>query len=148
MQYTHGEEDSEINQQGVEQIARLKMSYAQLYWDFVRDFAEGIKNAIEQIDLPSLPLVPALAEIPSAFGVVRPVPARAGPTSAQPGFRRQVRFIFAALDPSQLGGGRDPAPYQDRGGPDSKPFTPTCSGASVLWPPISSPTPTWTSPPT
>jgi FxsC-like protein len=35
-----------------------------------------------------------------------------------------VRFIFAALDPVHLGGGRDPAAYQDIGGSDWKPFFP------------------------
>lgn len=124
VQYTWNEEDSDINQQGLEQMVRLKAGHAQLYWDFVRDFAEGIKDAIEQVDLPPLPMVPVLADIPSAFGAVRPVPEPAVPAPAQPGFRRQVRFIFAALDPVHLGGGRDPAPYQDIGGSDWKPFFP------------------------
>ena len=48
VQYTWGEEDSAINQEGLEQMVRLKAGHAQLYWDFVRDFAEGIKDAIEQ----------------------------------------------------------------------------------------------------
>ena len=123
VQYTWGEEDSEINQQGLEQMVRLKAGHAQLYWDFVRDFAEGIKDAIEQVDLPPLAPTPALADIPSAFGIAQST-VGATPIPTQPGFRRHVRFIFAALDPVRLGAGRDPAPYQDTGGPDWKPFYP------------------------
>jgi FxsC-like protein len=123
VQYTWKEEDSAINQQGLEQMVRLKASNTKLYWDFVRGFAEEIKDAIEQIGLPPLANVPALEHIPSAFSVATPL-APAAAVAARPGFRRHVRFIFAALDPVHLGGGRDPAPYQDLGGPDWKPFYP------------------------
>lgn len=56
VQYTWKEEESAINQQGLEQMVRLKTSNALEYWNFVRDFATQIKDAIEQIVLP--PLLP------------------------------------------------------------------------------------------
>ena len=123
VQYTWKEEDSAINQQGLEQMVRLKAGNAQLYWDFVRDFAEQIKDAIEQIALPPLDQMPALADIHSAFSVTQPEVGPA-PAPGRPSFRRHVRFIFAALDPVHLGAGRNPAPYEDIGGPDWKPFYP------------------------
>lgn len=122
VQFTWKEEDSAINQEGLEQMVRIKVNNTQQYWNFVRDFAEELKDAIEQIDLQPLDQVPALADIPSAFNVALPVggPAPVG----KPGFRRHVRFIFAALDPVHLGAGRNPTPYQDEGGADWKPFYP------------------------
>lgn len=123
VQYTWLEEDSPVNQAGLEQLVRQKAAYNKLYWDFVRGFAEGIVQAMDQYDLPPLDHVPALADVPPLFNVST-APAGPAPGQPRPSFRRHVRFIFAALQPQHLGAGRAPDPYLDTGGSDWKPFYP------------------------
>ncbi|MEY4806681.1 MAG: hypothetical protein RLZZ206_1070 [Cyanobacteriota bacterium] len=124
VQYTWGEEDSDVNRHGLEQMVRLRTVNSKLYWQFLRNFAEGICDAINRFNL--LPQTPtrSLMDIPSAFGDVQPVPTPVVPAAVQPGFRRHVRFIFAALHPNDLGAGRNPSPYGANGGSDWKPFYP------------------------
>ena len=43
-QFTWKEEDSAINQEGLEQMVRIKVNNTQQYWNFVRDFAEELKD--------------------------------------------------------------------------------------------------------
>ncbi|GKS59433.1 hypothetical protein YTPLAS18_29600 [Nitrospira sp.] len=124
VQYTWREEDSHINQQGLEHMVRKKADYNDLYWDFVRGFAQGITDALDGMELPHLNPMPTLNEIAPAFPLELPATRPAVHASARQGFRRHVRFVFAALHPEHLSDGRNRNPYQDAGGPDWKPFYP------------------------
>lgn len=123
VQYTWQEEESEINQEGLEYIVRLKSNYATLYTKFLRRFAEKIKETIDDCFLPPLTSPPPLKEIPSAFAERSPHPLAQLPTRRL-GARRHVRFIFAALNPESLDLDRNAEPYYDNGGSDWKPFYP------------------------
>ena len=87
--------------------------------------ADEIVAASEQFpDLPRLPDVASLRDVPSAFAVaaagggapVPVVPASAGP--------KHVRLVYVAASPSKFGTARNPDPYIENGGADWKPFFP------------------------
>lgn len=126
MQYTCPPGEGDINKNGLWLIARGKSSNPNPYLEFVRSFALAIKNTIEEMStvprLREIP-IPPLDKIPSAFQSNKIVSKPTAPAPGKLGFR-SVRFIYAALHPDDLDGGRNPDPYLDIGGSDWKPFYP------------------------
>lgn len=132
IQYMYGNPQSFENQKGVRSLVKRKNVNQALYDDYIELLAEKIKNAVSH-QLPQLPNLPALSQVPSAFVTqAQPavVPAAAQPqkpaSSTSTSSTKHVRFIFVAADPAKFIGPRQADAYGARGS-YWKPYHPTVS---------------------
>jgi FxsC-like protein len=78
-----GTREDVANREGLLYVLKRRTDFRKLYADYITNLARGIKEAVERYDLPPLPNLPPLAEIPSAFA--KPVaPAPQPPEQPQP----------------------------------------------------------------
>jgi FxsC-like protein len=131
-QYLYGDPQAVQNKQGLRHVVKRLNVYGDLYTDLVEWLADEI-IAANAHNLPRLPNLPSLRQVPSAFAKQPPPPPPPGvgppppPPPPPAGSTKHVRFIFVAGDPSRFGGQRQPDAYLQRGGPDWRPFHPKVS---------------------
>ena len=131
IQYMYGNAQSFENQKGVRKLVKRRTINQEVFDEYIELLAEKIKDAVSH-QLPQLPNLPALSQVPSAF-VTQPQIAVAlaaarpqqAATSAATGSTKHVRFIFVAADPAKKFIGPQQADAYGTRGSYWKPFHPT-----------------------
>jgi TIR domain len=131
IQLHRGTKEDRANRLGIMQLIKLNRK-TQLYKTYIIELARDI-IAAAQFDLPPLPNLPLIGDVPSAF--VQPQPNPLAPLQSQqqlsapvgPGTPVRVKFIVVAGDPNTFAGQRQTDAYLPNGGPDWKPFHPAPS---------------------
>ena len=127
MQYTYGNPQEIQNEKGLRWVVKRSQFHQQLYTDYI-EWLAGEIIAAAQLQLPELPNLPPLKQIPSAFTnepqpLVLPAQQQQPVAATASGNTKHVRFIFVAGNPKQFGGQRQGEAYGERGS-HWKPFHP------------------------
>jgi hypothetical protein len=123
-QRTFGDPQEAQNVKGFKYLLKQLDENKILYNDLVDKLGLEIISAVDRHPLPRLATVPALRKIRSMFAS-EPAPPGTPVPSFPPSGPKHVRFVYVAASPQAIGAARENAPYQEAGGSDWKPFSPT-----------------------
>jgi len=125
VQYTTGDARDVQNIKGLKHVRMLMNKYSTKYREYVENLADKIIEAGNSYQIPPLPTLPALRDVPSRFhqnsgGPVTP-PAQHGGAGL-----KHVKFVFVAAAPEHFPQElrKQLECYKLKGGQDWKPFFP------------------------